>query len=106
MPKRSGGWTHSWARRPVVNSTLDLVAPWPMTRAMPGCSTKACMTAAESGAATSRSISPTVADMRRRLPAASAATTPGTARSKASCSWASGQASRRGVRPVRRASDS
>ena len=38
---------------------------------------KACITASESAAATSRSRSPTVGRMRRRLPATSAAWTPG-----------------------------
>ena len=32
VPKRSGGCTHNWARRPLLNSTLDLVSPCPATR--------------------------------------------------------------------------
>ncbi len=106
VPNRSGGCTHNCARIPSVNSIEDFVSPLPSTRAISFCDVNTFITASDSLQATSRSRSPTVDFIRRKLPAASAATTPLIPRNMVKMLRAIGKATPNGVLPLRRESDS
>ena len=91
----SAGTMRRSACNPSCRRTLALVSPWAVTSLTPGMAVNHATTGALSAAATRKSRSPIVSIPRRRLPAASARSTAGSARSPArigaATSWASHQ---------------